>query len=680
MGGNALRNTFRVLSIVLLFAGLLTPVPVTAQKAAAQPTAPGHEAPVETAQHATATARSRPQFDAHATMQVVAALLEHRHVSQQPLDDSVSERAFAALVHALDPLGLYFLQSDVESLRRHQDRLDDDLRAGDDEFAGKLQQLYQQRVGEAVEHGIDWLDKPHDFAVDETMSVDVGIDGYATDQGALDDRWRRRVKYDLLVLEGDGVTGQAAVDRLRRRYERMSERVALRLPEDVDSGFIEAIASSYDPHTSYMPPRAAENFAIHMRLNYEGIGAVLSDQDGRVVITQLMPGAAAMLSGQLQVGDVIIGVGQGEDGEIQSVIGLEIDDVVDQIRGPRDTTVRLQVTTGAAPPRIVQLVRKRTELADSLATGKVLGDGDHKVGWIDLPGFYADPRGQHSATRDVQQILDDFRAQGVGSVVLDLRLNGGGLLSEAVSLTGLFIDTGNVVQVRGFDGKVDRLDDDEAGAAWTGPLVVLTSRFSASASEIVAGAIKDQGRGIIVGDTSTHGKGTVQTVIDLGRFAGRGERPSGALKLTVQQFFRPGGDSTQLRGVQSDIVLPSWSQGFAEGEAALPNALPFSSIPPAITGAPPRHEALLQQLAKASAERVGKDEHFAQVVRDNARRADWLHDKVVPLQRTGFQAYRGEKLQKDLRPDGSRKADDDWYVDEVCRIAGDYANGLHKGV
>jgi carboxyl-terminal processing protease len=665
-----LRNLIRFPSFILFLGLALLPgQQPTAVQTPVQP-------PVQTA------ARTRPPFDAHATMQTVAELLGHHHASREPLDDKISERAFQALVHELDPLGLYFLQGDIETLSQHKDLLDDDLEAGDDTFAEHLEKLYQQRVCEAVELGLQWLGKPQNFDVDETMAVDVGIDGYAGTKAQLDDRWRKRVKYDLLVLEGDGVTGKEAVERLRKRYEHMAERVTLRLPEDVDAGFIEAIASSYDPHTTYMPPRAAENFAIRIRLNYEGIGAVLSDEDGRVVISQLIPGGAAIASAQLKVGDVILGVGQGAAGEVQSVVGLDIDDVVDQIRGPRGTVVRLRVTTGAAPPRIVELPRKKTELADSLATGKVIDKGGTKVGWIDLPGFYADPKGQHSATRDVKKILEDFKAQGVGSVVLDLRLNGGGLLSEAVSLTGLFLDTGNVVQVRGPGGRIEQLDDNDAGATWTGPLVVLTSRFSASASEIVAGAIVDEGRGIVVGDTSTHGKGTVQRVIDLARFGNRDEHPSGALKLTVQQFFRPGGDSTQLRGVRSDIVLPSWTQGVAEGEAALPNALPFSHIPAVVDlHSPLRDPALLQRLSQASAERCASDPHFQAVVKDNARRAGWLREKVVPLQRTAFQDWRGEK-QKDVRSDGTRKADEDWYVDEVCRIAGDYAAGVRdaKGV
>ncbi|HEX5053899.1 MAG TPA: carboxy terminal-processing peptidase, partial [Planctomycetota bacterium] len=584
-------------------------------------------------------APARPPFDAHATMQAVAQLLERGHVSGEPLDREISERAFAGLLHALDPLGLYFLQSDVDTLAKAKDELGQDLKAGDDTFAMRLQDLYAQRVAEAIEHGLAWLGKPHDFTVDETMAIDVGPDGYARNGAELDDRWRRRIKYDLLVLEGDGVTGAAAIDRLRARYEHMAERTLLRRPEDVDAAFVEAIANSFDPHTSYMAPRVAENFSIQMRLNYEGIGALLSDEDGRVVISQLMPGGAALLSGQLHAGDVILGVAQGEDGPLKTVVGLDLDDVVDMIRGPRDTTVRLQVTTGATPPRPVVLVRRRTELTNSEASGKVIEHDGAKVGWIDLPAFYGDPRGHQSAAADVRKILDDFRAQGVGSVVLDLRRNGGGLLTEAVSLTGLFLDVGNVVQVRGFGGKVERLDDDEPGAAWTGPLVVLTSRFSASASEIVAGAIVDQGRGIVVGDTQTHGKGTVQTLIDLARRASRsgrpgpdGEGPSGTLKLTVQQFFRPGGASTQLRGVASDVVLPSWSESVAEGEGALPHALPFSHIDP-VAGAPSaaRDPALIARLAAESAARCAKEPQFQRVLAEGARRAQWLQRKVVPL-------------------------------------------------
>lgn len=617
----------------------------------------------------------RPPFDPKATMQTVAMLLSRAHVSKEPLDDRISERAFQQLIKSLDPLGLYFLQPDVDALAADKDQLDDFMKAGDDKYAMRVQELYQQRVGEAIELGLKWLDQPLDFEKDETMPLEVAPDGYATDEQDLSQRWRKRIKYDLLILDGDGVTGDEAKARLKKRYEHLAERIALRLPEDVDSTFIEAVTSSFDPHTSYMPPRIAENFAIHMRLNYEGIGASLLDEDGRIVITQVMPGSAALASGQLQARDVIQGVGQGEDGEIKSVVGMEIDDVVDMIRGPRGTTVRLEVTTGKNPPRIVVLQRRKTELVSSLATSKVLTQDGKKVGWIDLPSFYADPKGEHSASRDVQKFLDEFNQQGVDSVVLDLRLNGGGLLNEAVALTGLFIDTGNVVQVRGPDGEVTQLDDDEPGAVWTGPLVVLISRFSASASEIVAGAIEDQGRGLVVGDTSTHGKGTVQTVMDLSRRSvRRGDKPTGALKLTVQQFFRPGGDSTQLHGVKSDIVLPSWTEGLAEGEAALPYALPFSHIAPVVEQhSLLRQKALIDRLRKESAARVAASPDFAKVVAENAHRAGWLEHKVVPLQREKFAEWRGKKLEKQVDADGSRKADDPWYTGEVSRIAVDYA-------
>ncbi|GAB4157699.1 MAG: carboxy terminal-processing peptidase [Planctomycetota bacterium] len=625
-----------------------------------------------------AAAQERPPFDAQETMQAVAALLERRHVSRMPLGDEISHRAFRALLTSLDPLGLYFLQADVKALSEHEDLLDDDMREGDDSFARHVHDLYEQRVAESVQRALKWLDRPHDFSIDESMELDVGLEGIAATPEQLDDRWRKRVKYDLLILEGDGTTGQEARDKLKRRYERMAERIATRRIEDIDSVLLEAMASSYDPHTGYLPPRAAENFEIHMRTNYEGIGAVLGDDEGRTVISRIMPGGAAAKSGLLRVKDVIHGVGQGEDGEIRSVEGMELDDVVDLIRGPRGTKVRLKVTTGAEKPRIVVIERARTELVEERASSRVVEQDGARIGWIDLPGFYADPRGEHSATRDVASVLEGWRGEHIDCVVLDLRLNGGGLLSEAVGVAGLFLDSGNVVQVRGSGDRIDRLDDEDEGMAWAGPLVVLTSRFSASASEIVAGAIKDHGRGLLVGDHTTHGKGTVQSLIDLSRFRGpRGEGPSGALKITVQQFFRPGGDSTQLRGVLSDIVLPSYSEVLAEGEESLPNALPFSTLAAIVDpSAHPIARDLVQRLAEASKARVAKDEWFQKVVAENDARSDWLRRKVVPLERGRFQAWRGTKSQRELGPDGLPKAEDAAYVAEVCRIAKGLAEGL----
>jgi carboxyl-terminal processing protease len=335
--------------------------------------------------------------------------------------------------------------------------------------------------------------------------------------------------------------------------------------------------------------------------------------------------------------------------------------------------VRLQVTTGSAPPRVVELQRRHTELQDSRASGTVAEQDGARIGWIELPGFYGGPEGSYSASRDVAAILRDFGAQRVDVVVLDLRNNGGGLLNEATALTGLFLDTGNVVQVQGQSGEVLRHDDDDPGAAWTGPLVVLINRFSASASEIVAGAIADQGRGIVVGDTSTHGKGTVQTVIDLAETTRR-RGVAGALKLTVQQFFRPGGDSTQLRGVRSDVVLPSLTEAIAEGEGALPNALPFAHIAPAaVIDSARRDRAMIARLQLASQRRCEGDPDFRRVAAGTAQRQQWTAQKVVPLQQQAFADYRSVLQQ--LRA-GAGKDRLPWYTAEVRRVARDYAYEL----
>ncbi|MCA8948886.1 MAG: PDZ domain-containing protein, partial [Planctomycetes bacterium] len=558
-----------------------------------------------------------PPFDPRGTMQSVAMLLEQDHISRHPLDDEVSRQAFAALFDELDPMRLFFLQDDVDGYRPEADRLDDYVRAGDPAFADEVHALLERRVREASALALQQLEQSPDFTRDESISTDTETLAFAATPTELAERWRQRVKLDRLRLEFSGVPADDIAGRLRRRYERMTLESAT--PERAVTELLDAITGVYDPHTTYFAPRTAADFAMMIRLNYEGIGALLGDDDGRIVVRKLLRGGSAIAAGTLAAGDVILAVGNDDDGELEPIDGMPIDDVVDRIRGPRGTSVRLQVSTGGAPPRIVTLERRKTELQDQLASGEVVEAGSARIGWIDLPGFYADPDGSRSATADVARLLRDFQDQGVSAVVLDLRENGGGLLSEAVSLTGLFLRGGNVVRVRDTDGQTRRFDDPDDGALWSGPLVVLTSRFSASASEILAGAIQDDGRGLVVGDTATHGKGSVQTVVDLGEHPlHRGDHPSGALKLTTQQFFRPGGDSTQLHGVAADIVLPAWTEAVAEGEAALPHALPFRAIAPLVGGVTPaRDPRLVERLAAASAGRVAADPGFVAVEQHN---------------------------------------------------------------
>jgi carboxyl-terminal processing protease len=398
---------------------------------------------------------------------------------------------------------------------------------------------------------------------------------------------------------------------------------------DLVEMFITAITTSFDPHTSYMSSRTFENFMIQMRLQLEGIGATLqaSEDDGYTVIKRIVPGGAADKQGELKVEDKIVAVGQGDDEELNDVTGMKLDDVVEQIRGKAGTVVRLAILSEDSEIKTINIVREKIKLEDSAARGVVFDQGSgpdgkpYKIGVIDLPSFYADLENAgrrsseyKSTTRDVDRILRDFRSQGVDAVVLDLRRNGGGSLREAIDCTGLFINYGPVVQVKDAYGQIQKYHDEKPGMSWDGPLVVLTSKFSASASEILAGAVQDYGRGIVVGDTTSHGKGTVQSLVNLNQLVfGMEDPPSffGALKITMQQFYRPNGDSTQKRGVLADIVLPSISDKMDVGESDLDYPVEFDRIASAkFSRMALAQSELLDQLREASDKRVSESEEF----------------------------------------------------------------------
>jgi carboxyl-terminal processing protease len=444
------------------------------------------------------------------------------------------------------------------------------------------------------------------------------------------------------------------------------------------------------------------NFEIQMRLNLEGIGAALEAPEGETVVKKIIPGGAAAKDGRLKSDDRIVGVGQGGEGPIEDVSEMKLNEVVKRIRGHQGTTVRLKVIPkGETEAKVYNIIRQQIELTDSearsviLEAGKKADGSPYKVGVINLPSFYMDMSGAKSGrddfkstTRDVARLLKDFNAQKVDAVVIDLRHNGGGSLTESINLTGLFIDTGPVVQVKDIDGTKQQYEDTDRGLAWTGPLVVLTSKFSASASEIFAGAIQDYKRGLIVGDTSTHGKGTVQSLLDLGQklFRGLPNAPQlGALKITIQQFYRPDGDSTQSRGVLADVPLPSISSQLDVGESSLDYALKFDHVD-ALKH--PRYNLvdnrLIEQLKNTSAARRKDSKDFQKVTRDIARFNEQKEKKRISLNKEKFLADKAElsaekQEEKELeeqndpnRPVVKR----DYYFNEVLAITADYVSML----
>ena len=526
------------------------------------------------------------------TAVIVTKVVEKFHYRQAPLDDTMSAKVFDRYLESLDPNRSFFTRKDIDGFAVYKAKLDDALRSGDLDPAFRIFQVFRKRVEERTDYALKLLKAPFDFTVNEQYEFDREKAAWPRDKAALDDLWRKRVKNDALILRLSGKKDDEIRDTLRKRYEGLDRRTLQFNAEDVFQSFVNAYTVSIEPHTAYMSARTSENFDISMRLSLEGIGAVLRAESEYTVVQKTVPGGPAALSGQLHAGDKIVGVAQGENGEAQDVVGWRLQEVVELIRGPKGSTVRLQIIPKGTegPVREILLVRNEIKLEDQAVKANVIegidGLGGLRIGVIRIPAFYRDFRGQaegdeefRSTTRDVKRLLKELRDKGVDGIVVDLRHNGGGSLTEATELTGLFIDKGPVVQIKDSSGRVEVEEDAVAGVDYGGPLAVLVARDSASASEIFAGAIQDYRRGIILGEP-TFGKGTVQTLVDLNRFVDTSE-DFGRLRLTMAQFFRVSGGSTQHRGVVPDIVFPTARGGDDHGERSLKNALPWASIPPA---------------------------------------------------------------------------------------------------
>jgi carboxyl-terminal processing protease len=528
----------------------------------------------------------------------VGSLLEEAHYSKLKIDDSLSPRVMDKFIDGLDGQRSYFLASDIAEFESHRLRFDDMIRTGDIEPAYLIFARYQQRNRERVQHALALLDREPDFALNESFEFDRESAPWAKDSAELDELWRKRVKNDAISLLLTNKSWAEARDVLRTRYERVLKRADQVKPEEVFELFLNAYARTFDPHSSYFSPRNSEEYKIQMSLNYEGIGASLQLVDEYVTIMNLIEGGPAAAAGTLKINDRITAVGQGRDGSMTDVVGWRIDDVVQLIRGKGGTPVRLQILPAGAAPgspeKTVEFMRGKVTLEAQAAKKELKtfrrGEREYKVGVINVPGFYSDYDAQRagekdyrSTTRDVRKLIDELKKEGVDSIVMDLRGNGGGFLPEAQSLTGLFIDRGPVVQVQFSGGDKEVLDDDQSGVAYDGPLVVLIDRFSASASEIFAGAIQDYGRGVVVGQRS-FGKGTVQNLVPLSRWSAR--PINGQLTVTIGKFYRVTGESTQHRGVEPDVTLASPISLADIGESSLDDALPWDRIQAAGFGQP----------------------------------------------------------------------------------------------
>ena len=609
--------------------------------------------------------------EGHAARLVYGLLSDSQfHYRPLPLDDAMSAQIFKHYLDALDADKLFFTQGDINRFAPYRTGFDDAIKSEHLQPPFDMFNVYLQRIDQRVAFAHALLKQDFDFNGKDGWAWDRKNAPWAADSKGLDVLWREYVKNDVLRLKLAGKSMPEIRKTLDKRYSELESRAHQLTAEDVFQTFMEAYANSLDPHTDYMDPRTAENFSVSMRLSLEGIGAVLQKQDDYVVVRSIVPGGPADKSGKIKVGDRIAAVGQGGTGAMEDVVGWRIDDVVDKIRGARNTQVRLDVLPASAGTDgkhlLVTITRQKVKLAEQAAKDRVIevgqGASKHKIGVIELPTFYEDFEAHRrndpnyvSATRDVAKLLVGLKAQKVDGVVLDLRDNGGGSLDEAIDLTGLFIGAGPVVQVRSAGGSVDVQSDKDSRVAWNGPLAVLVNRGSASASEIFAAAIQDYGRGLIIGE-NTFGKGTVQNMIDLDRIPHPESEHYGQVKLTVAEFFRVNGGSTQNKGVLPDIAFPTSIDSTEYGESTYDNALPYTEIKAANYHPLSRFASLLPMLAARHNARVKNDREFQWWMQDVAEfRADRAK-KVISLNEAVRTAERDKQEAQRKRRDVERKA------------------------
>ncbi len=526
---------------------------------------------------------------------LVTTLFERSHFRNARVDDTLSSKIFDRYFEALDPSRVYLTAGDVARFEKFRYKLDESVKRGDMEPVFDIFRAYRKRLRERIEYATALLEVEPDFTVDEEYEFDRETAPWAKNTVELDELWRKRVKNDMLSLVLTGKEWQEAAETLRTRYERVLKRTDQLNSDEVFESFMNAYADTLDPHSNYFSPRNSEEYRIQMSLSYDGIGASLQLDGDYVTILDIIPGGPAAIDGQLQPQDRITAVGQGGDEKLTDVVGWRLDDVVQLIRGPGGSDVQLQILPAGAAPgspgELIVLTRDKVKLEAQAAQKEVIEiDRDGRkvpVGVIDVPSFYQDfqartsgDKNYTSTTRDVRKLIDELRRDGIEGLVIDLRGNGGGHLSEATELSGLFIDDGPVVQLKDSTGRVEQLRDKDPGVAWSGPLVVLVDRFSASASEIFAAAIQDYGRGLVIGQR-TYGKGSVQNLYDLNRYSARpGRSDFGQLTVTIGKYYRITGGSTQHRGVLPDIELPSPVDNTKVGESARETALPWDEIRP----------------------------------------------------------------------------------------------------
>ena len=648
----------------------------------------------------TADAPAFEQSDRHAKVsRLVTTLFERSHYRQIRVDDSVSSEVLDRYIEVMDGNRHYFLAGDIAEFEDYRFALDDAVRRGELDPVFSMYERYLVRTRERLEFALQVLEQEPDFSVDEVYEFDRSEAPWATTSEELDDLWRKRVKNDALSLLLAEKNWEETSDILRKRYDRVLKRTEQINSDDVFEAFMNAYSHTLDPHSSYFSPRNSEEYRIQMSLSYDGIGASLQTEDDYVSILNVIPGGPAAIEGSLKPKDRITGVGQGSEGELVDVVGWRLDEVVELIRGPGGTVVRLQILPAGAAPgsaeRILPLTRDKIKLEAQAAQKERLElqrDGETaRVGVITVPSFYQDfnaraagEKDYTSTTKDVSRLITELQEEGFDGLIIDLRNNGGGHLSEATALTGLFVDRGPIVQLRNTNGRIEVLEDPMPDKVYDGPLAVLVNRFSASASEIFAAAIQDYNRGIIIGQ-QTFGKGTVQNLYPLDRYAPGRDPKFGQLTLTIGKYYRVTGGSTQHRGVIPDIELPSAIDAELIGESSRDSALPWDQIDATDYRASEPLQTAVGLLTENYVERSGSNPDYVYLLDEIEEQRSGQAHRAVSLSLEKRRQEREQATQRSLDRVNERRAAlglepaeklDEVPDDEVPDVILDTAAGL----
>ncbi|OGU72247.1 MAG: tail-specific protease [Ignavibacteria bacterium RBG_16_34_14] len=635
--------------------------------------------------------------------EIVNSLVSRYHYKKFKLNDSLSSEIFDRYIEALDHNKSYFLLSDINKFEQYKNQLDDFLLKGELNAVYEIFKVYRNRVNDRFDYIENIIKESFDFSKDEYYEVDrKDAQWSATDEEA-NEIWRKRIKNDALNLKLAGKDPDSIIITLSKRYENYRKAINQYDSEDVYQLFMNSYTQSIDPHTNYFSPLTSENFKINMSLSLEGIGAQLQQEDDYIKIVEIIPGGPAYKSNKLKRNDKIVGVAQGEDGEMVDIIGWRVTDAVQIIRGPKGTTVRLLILPADAGinaiPKEIKLVRDKVKLEEQAAKKEILDfkqdNINYKIGVIKIPTFYSDFEAQQkgdknyrSTTRDVKKIIEELKAENVDGIIIDLRNNGGGALNEAIDLTGLFIKDGPVVQVRNSDGSVQVGADSDPDIVYEGPLAVLVNKFSASASEIFSGAIQDYERGLIIGE-QTYGKGTVQNLIDLNRVMQKSDDKLGQVKVTIAKYYRINGGSTQSLGVIPDITLPSSIHTDEFGESSEESALPWDEIKPTKYKIAGNVKDFLSLLNSKHKERIEASNEFDYLLEDIKESKEERNRNQVSLnEEIRKKEMEKEEEEKFQRENERRKtkgikllnkgeeikessAPEDLYLDESARVLAD---------